>query len=80
MPKPHKRDCSVWAATALGQIGTQADLPLLRSLAESDPMVRKGPLPPPQPTDRLGPTYPVRQAAKAAIRTIETGGGERAAK
>ena len=69
-----------WAATALGQIGTQADLPLLRSLAESDPMVRKGPLPPPQPTDRLGPTYPVRQAAKAAIRTIETGGRERAAK
>jgi HEAT repeat protein len=60
-----------WAVDALSEIGTPDDLPLLRTLAESDPLVREGPLSPPNPVDSLGPTYPVRQAAKDAIRTIE---------
>jgi HEAT repeat protein len=30
-----------WAATALGEIGTQDDLPFLRTLADNDPLTRK---------------------------------------
>ena len=75
-----------WAASALGEIGTQDDLPLLRTLVDNDHLVRMGsasllpprpsrsdqssPLPPPPPGAR-GPTYPVREAAKDAIRMIE---------
>jgi hypothetical protein len=57
----------VWAVRTLLLIGTPDDLPLLRSLAESDPLVRSERLRPPNPTDSMGPTYPVRNAAKAAI-------------
>lgn len=56
-----------WAATALEKIGTSDDLHLLRTLAESDPLVRAGAL----PGDAIVPTYPVRRAAEAAIRAIE---------
>lgn len=58
-----------WAARALGEIGTQGDLPFLRTLAENDPLIRKGQLIP--GGGSADPTYPVREAAKAAIRAIE---------
>ena len=60
-----------WAATALGEVGTRKDLPLLQRLATSDTLVREGPLPPPHPIHSTGPTHPVRMAAKRAIRMIE---------
>src|SRR5207237_7611114 len=44
-----------WAATALEKIGTKDDLPMLRTLAKTDPLVRKGPLRPPNPPDTVGP-------------------------
>jgi len=60
-----------WAARALGDFGMPEDLPLLRTLAKTDPLVREGALRPPHPDDSTGPTYPVRQAAENAIRTLE---------
>jgi HEAT repeat protein len=69
-----------WAARGLGEIGIQDDLPLLRTLAENDPLIRNGPLAPPHPIDSLGPTYPVREAAKGAIHSIEKRERERTAK
>jgi len=58
-----------WAARALGEIGTHDDLPFLRTLAEKDPLIREvGGMKPPGPPS---PFYPVREAAKAAIRSIE---------
>ena len=58
-----------WAARALGEIGTLDDLLFLHTLADSDTLIRRGPQPSPR---RLpGPTYPVREAARDAIRMIE---------
>ncbi|MHC4398963.1 MAG: M56 family metallopeptidase [Planctomycetota bacterium] len=65
-----------WAATALGEIGTLEDLPLLRTLAETDPFVREGPwgsdergLPLPPGMTALG--HPVRVFAQRAIHALE---------
>jgi hypothetical protein len=59
----------VWAAEAMGRVGTESDIPLLREVAGSDPLLR----------DRyqdVGPVavvkvYPVRDAAQRAIKSIE---------
>lgn len=60
-----------WAAKALGRIGTAADLPLLRTLAEADPLVRKqtrrGAVVPGQTNGN----YPVRKAAEQAVQVLE---------
>jgi HEAT repeat protein len=58
-----------WAVTALRKIGTSEDLPLLRTLAKTDPLVREGPSGPGD--DNTRPTHPVRQAAEDTIRTLE---------
>ena len=60
-----------WAAMTLEKIGTADDLPMLRKLAKTDPLAPQGPLPLPHPPQTLGPTYPVREAATAAIAAIE---------
>jgi HEAT repeat protein len=60
-----------WAADALGQIGTEDDLPTMRRLARTDPLEREGLLLPPNPLHARGPTHPVREAAAAAIAVIE---------
>ena len=60
-----------WAARALGEIGTAEDLPLLRTLAKTDPLVREGLLPATHGVGARGPTHPVREAAEDAIRTLE---------
>jgi hypothetical protein len=60
-----------WAVNELRTIGAADDLPMLRTLAATDPLVRDGGLPPPHPTDSRGPTFPVRDAARDAIRVIE---------
>ena len=54
-----------WAARALGDIGTYEDWSFLRTLAENDPLLRT------MGGMGGGPTYPVRNAAKSAIRAIE---------
>lgn len=57
------------AASSLEKIGTPEDLPLLRKLVESDPLVREG-----GGMVRLtggGANYPVRRMAKQAVGTIE---------
>ena len=61
----------VWATQALREVGTADDLPLLRTLAERDPLVREGLLPPPHPMHSRGDTYPVRAAAKDTIASLE---------
>jgi len=67
----------VWAADALGGIGTPEDLPLLRTLAETDPLVIGEPFGPDEGPPRVlppgvtGRSYPVRNAAERAIREIE---------
>ncbi len=58
-----------WAATALGVIGTQEDLPLLTRVAKTDPMTRKrggcmSPL-----NEQL--YYPVREAAQRVLKSRE---------
>lgn len=58
-----------WAATGLAEVGTSSDLPLLQTLADSDPLVRTGPLHGTR-LHQVGPTYPVRDAAKNAIRAL----------
>ena len=58
-----------WAAWFLGEIGTQDDLPFLRTLAENDPLLRTGGIP--GDPGETGPMYPVRRAAEDAIRMIE---------
>ena len=60
-----------WTARAFRQIGTTADLPLLRKLANEDPLVREGLLGNSHAIGAKGPTYPVRDEAAAAIRVIE---------
>jgi len=57
-----------WAATALGQIGTKEDLPLLTRVAKTDPMTRKrgGCLAP--MNEQL--YYPVREAAQRALESL----------
>ena len=60
-----------WAARSLGDIGSKADVALLEKIATTDPLERKGPLGPPNPIDSVGPTFPVRAAARDAIRAIE---------
>ena len=64
----------VWAARALGVVGGPEDLPLLKRLAETDPLARKthGDVGP--PGGRNAKFYPVRQEAKEAIRVIERKG------
>lgn len=57
-----------WAASALPAVGTVDDLPLLRRLAETDPLVRGGGgyvLP------RNRSNYPVRERARQALKTIQ---------
>ncbi|MCP4535912.1 MAG: HEAT repeat domain-containing protein [Chloroflexi bacterium] len=61
----------IWATRTLGKIGGSGDLAMLRTLAATDPLVREGDLPAPHPLGSRGPTYPVRIAAKSAIRAIE---------
>jgi len=60
-----------WAARALGVIGSAKDLPLLKRLAETDPLARErgGDVGP--PGFRQAKFYPVREAAKDAIRAVE---------
>jgi len=61
------------AVTVLGEIGTPEDVPFLRTLEENDPLMRQGPVSR-KPFDTgvdVGPTYPVREAAKSAIYSIE---------
>lgn len=70
----------VWATEALREVGTADDLPMLRTLAEKDPFMREGPLPPPHPTDSRGDTYPVREAAKDTISTLQPKRGKGATK
>jgi hypothetical protein len=61
-----------WAANALEAIGSAEDLPLLRKLAETDPFQRdRGGCVGPPPGIREAKFYPVREAAKQAIRAIE---------
>jgi hypothetical protein len=60
-----------WASRAFEDIGRPGDLPLLRTLAKTDPLLREGLLPAPHPIGSTGPTHPVRQAAQDAIRVIE---------
>ncbi len=62
-----------WSAEALGKIGTADDLPLLREVAEKDPMRRErgGCLAP--MNKQLH--YPVREAAQQAIKTLQEGLG-----
>jgi hypothetical protein len=62
-----------WAAEALGKIGTADDLPLLRDVAEKDPMQR-------EQGGCIAPLnkqlyYSVRQAAQQAIKTLQAGPG-----
>jgi len=64
-----------WAVRALQEVGTPDDLPLLESIAADDPLVREGPLGPPNPVDSIGPTHPVRHAAKLTIRVIRKKSG-----
>ena len=69
----------VFAVRALEEIGSPADLAVLRRLEKEDPLVRDGPLRRP-PVDQgskpfglgsRGPMFPVREAAEHAIRKIE---------
>jgi HEAT repeat protein len=60
-----------WAADALREIGTEDDLPTLRRLTHTDPLEREGLLGEPNPRHARGPTYPVRDAAAAAMAVIE---------
>jgi hypothetical protein len=62
-----------WAAEAMGKIGTADDLPLLRDVAEKDPMQR-------EQGGCIAPMnkqlyYPVRQAAQQAIKTLQQPAG-----
>lgn len=54
-----------WAAATLCEIGTADDIPLLRKLAETDPLKRSG--------GGLGArsSFPVRESAENSIRTFE---------
>jgi HEAT repeat protein len=60
-----------WAVHALRDLGTMDDIPLLRNLASTDPLEREGLLGPPNRLHTRGTTFPVREAAKAAIRVLE---------
>ena len=60
-----------WAEEGLGVVGTRDDLPLLKKLADSDPMERQlatdvG------PPDEKHTYFPVRNAAREAVRQIES--------
>ena len=60
-----------WACQAMGKIGTAADLPLLREVAEKDPMQReRGGCLAPMNKDIV---YPVRDAAHEVIKTLQAG-------
>lgn len=61
-----------WAAEALGKIGTTEDLPLLRGVTQKDTMKRErgcdvAPM-------NKQPYYPVREAARRAIKLLEQAG------
>ena len=59
-----------WAAEAMGKIGTADDLPLLRQVAEKDPMQReRGGCLVPMNKDII---YPVREAAQQAIKKLQS--------
>jgi hypothetical protein len=60
-----------WAARGLGVIGSAEDLPLLKRLAETDPLAREmgGEVGP--PGFRQAKFFPVRNAAKEASQAIE---------
>jgi len=60
-----------WAARALAAIGTPEDLPLLKKVAESDPLERErgGDVGPPDARQRM--FFPVREAARDVVRQIE---------
>ena len=58
-----------WAAEAMGKIGTADDLPLLREVAEKDPMQREqGGCRAPMNKQLY---YPVRQAAQEAMKMLQ---------
>lgn len=59
-----------WAALGLGRIGTELDLPLLRRVAESDPLERDRGISVPLPDRQF---FPVREAAKQTIQALESG-------
>jgi hypothetical protein len=64
-----------WAVRALGVIGHQNDLPILRKLAASDPLERDrgGDVGPP---GRSNTFFPVREAAQEVIRQLESRRGK----
>jgi HEAT repeat protein len=57
-----------WAVQAMHEVGTPEDLPMLKKLAETDPLVREGPV---APVHVTGPMYVVRHYAKEVIAAIE---------
>lgn len=60
----------LWAAQALGKIGTAADLPLLESVAKTDSLSRRDPSRTRIPGE-ASELFPVREAAKGAIAEIK---------
>ena len=60
-----------WAAWSLAVIGTQEDLALLNKIATTDPLQRDGSGCVRLPGGQERPYFPVREAAKDAVRKIE---------
>ena len=59
-----------WAVTALERVGTSDELLVLQTIADTDPLIRKGGGCFPRP-EGSGPTYPVRESAKQTIHSIK---------
>jgi len=60
----------MWAAQALGAVGTTSDVPALERAAKSDPLRRE--YPPSRGSEAPQAFYPVRGAAQAAIKVIRS--------